>query len=314
LQTLAATIQAAAVEAVAICLLHAYANGAHEIAARDALHRVLGAVPISVSHEVSPEMREYERSSTTCANAYLQPLVGDYLQRLQQRLAESGLRRPMLLILSSGSLTDVATAVRFPIRLLESGPAGGAIFACDIARQLNLDQVLSLDVGGTTAKFCMIDDGQTHQALQFEVARTYRFKKGSGLPVRVPVIDLVEIGAGGGSIVSVDAIGRVTVGPQSAGSEPGPACYGRGGTAATVTDSDLVLGKLDAAGFAGGRMMLDSAAALAAIDRSIGSATGMDGVTASYGRRSSGAPSLPLAGRHRCMPRGLPTSLASTPS
>ena len=221
----------AGIEAVAVAFLHAYADG---------------------GHEVSPQMREYERVSTTCANAYLQPVVSGYLLRLEQSLKAGGLSGPLLMILSSGRLTTVETASRFPIRLLESGPAGGAIFACDIARRLALDRVLSFDVGGTTAKFCLVDEFGVRHSKSFEVARTYRFKKGSGLPVTVPVIDLVEIGAGGGSVARVDAIGRIAVGPDSAGSDPGPACYARGGTQPTVTDCDLALGKLDAAAFAGG--------------------------------------------------------------
>ena len=249
-------IRDAGAEAVAIAFLHAYANGDHEARARDILADELGSVALSTSHEVSPQMREYERVSTTCANAYLQPVVSGYLLRLEASLKAQGLAGPMLLMLSSGGLTTVETASRFPIRLLESGPAGGAIFACDIARRLGLERVLSFDVGGTTAKFCMVDSGEVRHSLDFEVARTYRFKKGSGLPVRVPVVDLVEIGAGGGSIARVDAVGRIAVGPDSAGSEPGPACYLRGGTDGTVTDCDLILGKLDPETFAGGTMRL----------------------------------------------------------
>lgn len=272
----------AGVEAVAVAFLHAYADGSHEARARDLLRQELGLAHLSVSHEVSPQMREYERVSTTCANAYLQPVVSGYLVRLEQALKAGGLGGPLLMILSSGSLTTVDTASRFPIRLLESGPAGGAIFACDIARRLRLDRVLSFDVGGTTAKFCLVDGGSVRHSRSFEVARTYRFKKGSGLPVSVPVIDLVEIGAGGGSIARVDAIDRVAVGPDSAGSEPGPACYARGGTQATVTDCDLVLGKLDAAAFAGGTMPLDAAAARGAIEVTVAGRAGLSVENAAY--------------------------------
>lgn len=265
-------MQAQAVEAAAITFLHAYADGTHERRARAILGDVLGDIPMSMSHEVSPEMREFERTSTTCANAYLQPVVSRYLLRLAAQLQARGLTAPMLMILSSGSLTTVDIAARFPIRLLESGPAGGAIFACDIAARLGLDRVLSFDIGGTTAKFCLIDHGEARHAQAFEIGRTARFKKGSGLPVRVPVIDLVEIGAGGGSIARIDAVGRIAVGPDSAGSEPGPACYGRGGTHATVTDCDLAQGKLDPVRFAGGTMPLDSAAADCAIARALAGA------------------------------------------
>ncbi len=268
-------LRRAEVEAVAVCFLHAYADGAHEARARELLAGALPGVPVSVSHEVSPEMREHPRASTTCANAYLQPVVGPYLLRLERMLAERGYAGRLMLMLSSGGLTTVQTASRFPVRLLESGPAGGAVFAGDLARGLGLDKVLSLDVGGTTAKFCLIDGGEARRSPTFEVARTYRFKKGSGLPIRIPVVDLVEIGAGGGSIAGVDAVGRVAVGPRSAGSEPGPACYGRGGTDATVTDCDLLLGRLDAASFAGGTLPLDRAAAGAALSAAVAAPTGL---------------------------------------
>lgn len=280
-EAVAHTMKAQAVEAVAISFLHAYADGRHEQRARAILHDVLQDVPLSVSHEVSPEMREFERTSTTCANAYLQPVVSRYLTRLEAQLKARGLRAPMLMILSSGSLTAVETAARFPIRLLESGPAGGAIFSCDVATRLGLDRALSFDIGGTTAKFCLIDSGEARHAQAFEVGRTSRFKKGSGLPVRVPVIDLVEIGAGGGSIARIDSVGRVAVGPDSAGSEPGPACYGRGGKDATVTDCDLVQGKLDAARFAGGTMPLDRAAGEAAIKTAL-AGTGLANDTGAF--------------------------------
>jgi N-methylhydantoinase A len=272
---------AASVQSVGITFLHAYANETHECDARRLILDILPDISVSVSHEVSPEMREYERVSTTLANACLQPIMSEYLLRLQEALRQGGLAGPMLMILSSGSLTTVETASRFPIRLLESGPAGGAIFACTIARQLGLKDVLSFDVGGTTAKFCMIDDGEARQALDFEVARTYRFKKGSGIPVRVPVVDLVEIGAGGGSIARLDSVGRVTVGPDSAGSEPGPACYARGGTLPTVTDCDLVVGKLDPQAFAGGTMRLDTVAAGNALGQSF-EAAGYTNENAAY--------------------------------
>lgn len=271
----------AGIEALAIAFLHSYANGAHEVQAKNILEAELG-FPVSTSHEVSPQMREYERVSTTCANAYLQPVVSQYLIRLEHALNEKGLAGPMLMILSSGGLTTVDTASRYPIRLLESGPAGGAIFASDIARRLRLDSVLSFDVGGTTAKFCMVDAGEVHHSHTFEVARTYRFKKGSGLPIRVPVVDLVEIGAGGGSITRVDALGRVVVGPDSAGSEPGPACYAKGGAEPTVTDCDLVLGKLDPDSFAGGSMKLDRDRAVDALNATVAKRTDLSVENAAF--------------------------------
>jgi N-methylhydantoinase A len=227
-------------------------------------------VTVTLSSDVSPEMREYERFSTACANAYLQPLMGSYVTRLERGLAQAGFRCPLLLMTSGGGITTTATAIRFPVRLVESGPAGGAIFAACIASQHGLDQVVSFDMGGTTAKICFIDEGRAQTARAFEVARIYRFAKGSGLPLRIPVIEMVEIGAGGGSIARVDTLGRINVGPQSAGSEPGPASYGRGGSEPTVTDADLVLGRIDPAAFSGGRMKLDDAAASRAIVDQVG--------------------------------------------
>jgi N-methylhydantoinase A len=259
------------VEAVAVGFLHSFTNPDHERWVGDAIARRLPNLPVTLSCEVSPEMREYERFSTASANAYLQPLMGSYLKKLERELAQAGFRCPMLLMTSGGGITTTDTAIRFPVRLVESGPAGGAIFAACIARQHGLDHVVSFDMGGTTAKICFIDKARAQTARAFEVARIYRFVKGSGLPLRIPVIEMVEIGAGGGSIASLDALGRIGVGPQSAGSEPGPVCYGRGGSEPTVTDADVVLGKIDPATFSGGRMALDAAAAKRAIEARIGS-------------------------------------------
>jgi N-methylhydantoinase A len=253
------------IEAVAVGLLHSFTNPAHERRVGEIVAQGLPEVAITLSSEVSPEMREYERFSTACANAYVQPLIGRYLANLETLLRHEGFSCPLFLMLSGGGLTAVETAIRFPVRLVESGPAGGAIFAAEIARQCGLDKVLSYDMGGTTAKICLIDDLKPQTSRAFEVARIYRFKKGSGLPLRIPVIEMVEIGAGGGSIARVDRLKRITVGPDSAGADPGPACYGRGGTAPTVTDADLVLGRIDPTGFSGGRMALDRAAGEAAL-------------------------------------------------
>jgi N-methylhydantoinase A len=253
------------VESLAIAFLHSYANPAHEREAAALIRSVLPDIEMSLSSEVSPEMREYERFSTTVANAYVQPIVAGYLGRLKSKLAELNFNCPLYLMLSSGGLTTIETAMQFPVRLVESGPAGGAIFAAEIARQRGLDKMLAFDMGGTTAKICFIDKGKPHRSQSFEVARVHRFRKGSGLPLRIPVIEMVEIGAGGGSIAGVDSIGRLTVGPRSAGSEPGPACYKRGGEHPTVTDADLLLGRIDASAFAGGQMSLDAAASQTAI-------------------------------------------------
>jgi N-methylhydantoinase A len=231
------------VEAVAVGFLHSFTNPDHERRVGDAIARRLPEVAVTLSSEVSPEMREYERFSTACANAYLQPLIGRYLVKLERELVLAGFHCPLLLMTSGGGITTTETAIRFPVRLVESGPAGGAIFAACIARQHGLDQVVSFDMGGTTAKICLIDKAQPQTARAFEVARVYRFLKGSGLPLRIPVIEMVEIGAGGGSIARVDTLRRIVVGPDSAGSEPGPVCYGRGGKEPTVTDADLGLGE-----------------------------------------------------------------------
>jgi N-methylhydantoinase A len=258
------------IEAVAVGFLHSFTNAEHERRVGEAIARRFPDLAVSLSSDVSPEMREYERFSTACANAYLQPLIGNYLDKLARELERSGFRCPMLLMTSGGGITTTETAIRFPVRLVESGPAGGAIFAACIARQHALDQVVSFDMGGTTAKICFIDHGRPQTSRAFEVARVYRFTKGSGLPLRIPVIDMVEIGAGGGSIAAVDALGRIAVGPQSAGSEPGPVCYGRGGGEPTVTDADLVLGRIDPATFSGGKMRLDAGTAKRAIAERIG--------------------------------------------
>ncbi len=266
---LGAQLVAEGVESIAIGFLHSYVNPAHEERVRDILATRIGGVTMTLSSEVSPEMREYERLSTACANAYVQPMMGRYLVNLEVMLQEQGFKCPLFLMTSGGGLTTVDTAIRFPVRLVESGPAGGAIFAGHIARQCGLDKVLSYDMGGTTAKICLIDDLRPQTSRAFEVARVYRFKKGSGLPLRIPVIEMVEIGAGGGSIARVDPLKRITVGPDSAGADPGPACYGQGGTLPSVTDADLLLGRIDPTGFSGGRMALDRAAAEAAMQAEI---------------------------------------------
>ncbi|CAH2604465.1 N-methylhydantoinase A [Rhodovastum atsumiense] len=271
------------VESIAVGFLHAFVNPAHERRVREILADAMPDVPVSLSCEVSPEMREWERFSTTAANAYVQPLMASYLTRLEQELRGMGLVAPIFLMLSGGGLTTIATACRFPIRLVESGPAGGALFAAHVARQCGLDNVLSFDMGGTTAKVCLIDDGQPQTARTFEVARVGRFRRGSGLPLRIPVIEMVEIGAGGGSLAHVDAMGRIAVGPESAGADPGPASYGRGGSRPAVTDANLVLGRYDPARFAGGRLPLDVAAAEAALTAEVGEKLGLPPALAALG-------------------------------
>ena len=206
---------------------------------------------------MSPELREYERFSTAAANAYVRPLMSRYLERLEAEMRRRAMRCPLYLMTSGGGLTTIEAARLYPVRLIESGPAGGAILSAGIARDTGEEEVLSFDMGGTTAKICFISQGRPEQSRRFEVARIWRNLKGSGLPLRIPVTEMVEIGAGGGSIARTDAMGKIAVGPQSAGSEPGPACYGRGGSEPTVTDADLVLGRIDAAAFAGGSLKLN---------------------------------------------------------
>ncbi|QPM91506.1 hydantoinase/oxoprolinase family protein [Pseudooceanicola algae] len=250
------TIRDGGYESVAIGFLHAYANGAHELQVAAALRAALPDLSISLSSVISPLMREFERFNTVIANAYVQPQVAAYLGRLVERLRAEHIPAPVYMLHSGGGLISVDTAAEQPVRLLESGPAGGAIFAAELARAHGIPRALSFDMGGTTAKICLIEDGRPKTANTFEVARTYRFKKGSGMPVSTPVVEMVEIGAGGGSIASVDAMGRVQVGPASAGSEPGPACYQRGGSDPTVTDANLLMGRLDPQNFAGGAIPL----------------------------------------------------------
>ena len=271
------------IASVAIGLIHAYANPDHERRVAEILAEAFPKLVITLASAVCPEVREYERLSTACANAYIQPLMARYLHSLQARLTEGGYECPFLFMTSGGGLTTLDTAAEFPIRLVESGPAGGAILASYIALECGLDHVLSVDMGGTTAKLCLIDDGRALHSRNFEVDRTYRFKKGSGLPVRIPVIEMVEIGAGGGSIASVDQLRRIQVGPQSAGSEPGPAAYGRGGTDPTVTDADITLGRIDPSRFAGGSIPLEPTRAAAAIADGVGTPLGVGETVAALG-------------------------------
>ena len=275
-RALGARLAAERVGAVAIGFMHAYAWPQHEQRTAELLRAELpGDVTICLSSEVCPEIREYERFSTTCANAYVRPMIQGYLLRLRAELDALGMSCPLLLMMSGGGLTTLEIAARFPVRLVESGPAGGALLSSWIARERALERVLSFDMGGTTAKICLIDGGEPERARSFEVARAYRNVKGSGLPVRVPVIEMVEIGAGGGSIARVDRMERITVGPDSAGADPGPASYGRGGSDATVTDADLVLGRIDPQRFADGTMSLDAAAAEQAMAAHVGAPLGL---------------------------------------
>jgi N-methylhydantoinase A len=270
-------------ESIAIGFIHSYVNDTHEQRAREILAGRLPNLSISISSEVSPQMREFERFNTVCANAFVKPLMASYLGRLVESLKSVGADCPVFMIHSGGGLISIDSAIEFPVRLLESGPAGGAIYAADYAARYGLDRVLSYDMGGTTAKICLIEDRTPRTARTFEVARTYRFKKGSGMPISIPVIEMVEIGAGGGSIGWVDELHQIRVGPESAGSEPGPACYDLGGTNPTITDADLLLGRLDKDNFAGGDMRLSIDKAALTLETNIGKKLEMDAETTAIG-------------------------------
>lgn len=249
------------VTSVAVVFLHSYANPQHERSAVAEIRRHFPGLAVSASCDVCPEVREYERASTTVINAYVQPLAQNYLDRLASQLAAAGIGAPFFMMLSNGGLTHRDEAKRVPVQLLESGPAAGALAAAFFGKGSAADRVLAFDMGGTTAKLSVVDDGDPHIAYRFEAAREKRFAEGSGLPVMISVIELIEIGAGGGSIAGIDGLGLLKVGPRSAGSEPGPAAYARGGTQPTVTDADFILGYLDPDFFAGGTMRIDMQAA-----------------------------------------------------
>jgi len=282
-RTAIGALLAEGVEAIAVSLLHSYRNPAHERAVVDLIHSIAPGMPVSCSSEVVPEIREYERTSTTVANVYVMPLMARYLADLERKLQEQGVRGTFYIMLSSGGIATPETAKRVPVRLVESGPAAGALAAARMARDAGEPRMLSFDMGGTTAKACVIDRGEPLVAREFEVARADRFKKGSGLPIRVPVIELIEIGAGGGSIARIDSLGLLKVGPESAGADPGPACYALGGREPTVTDADLVLGYLDPDFFLGGRMRLDVEAARRAIEERVARPLGLSVTDGAWG-------------------------------
>lgn len=292
------------IESVAICFLHAYANGAHERRARDVVAASLPGAFVSISSEVCPEIREYERTSTTVANAYVQPQMAGYLARLKSELDDLRFDGAIFLVTSNGGLTSLETARRFPVRLIESGPAGGAIFAADVAVRAGEPRVLAFDMGGTTAKICLIQDATPDRDRVYEVDRAARFQKNSGLPLRIPVIDLVEIGAGGGSVAGLDVLGSVVVGPRSAGSDPGPACYGLGGTAPTVTDANCVLGLIDPREFAGGTVRLDEGAARSVLSEHLGAPLGFSADMAAYAVHEVVSENMAAAARVHAIEKG----------
>jgi N-methylhydantoinase A/oxoprolinase/acetone carboxylase beta subunit len=276
-------LRAAEVGAVAICFLHAYRNPANERYAGELLRRALPGVTVTMSHEVVAEIREYERASTTVLNAYVQPLARRYLGRLREGVTGEGATRATVHVMtSSGNLATTEEAERVPVRLIESGPAGGCLAAVFHSRYLRVPDLVAFDMGGTTAKACLIHRGRPFMTNELEVGRVHLGKKGSGRPLRIPAMDLVEIGAGGGSIAAVDALGLLRVGPQSAGADPGPACYGHGGKEPTVTDADLLLGYLAPDRFLGGSMRLDLEAARRAVQL-VADPLGVDVITAASG-------------------------------
>jgi len=303
-ERLATELREAGVAAIAISFLHSYANPDHEQEARAAVLRVAPATRVAISSEVAPEIREYERTTTTVANVYVQRQTQDYLRRLGSRLDRMRVRGSLRLMLSNGAIATPEIAARFPVRLLESGPAGGTLAAAHVGALGGISDLLSFDLGGTTAKFAVIAEGSPVLASEFEVDRRYRFKKGSGMPIRTQVIEMIEIGAGGGSIARVDSLGLLRVGPESAGAEPGPVAYGRGGTLPTVTDADLVLGYLDPSYFLGGRMALDVGRARLAIEEVVARPLGLDVQEAAWGIHQSVNEGMAAAARVHMLERG----------
>lgn len=276
-------LESLGVQAIAVGLLHSYANPAHEKAIREILIQEGCTAEISLSSEVCPEVREYERIMTTACNAYVKPIMARYLRALEEALTNNEFKCPLFLMTSGGGMTTLEAAIRYPIRLVESGPSGGAMLASKIAAELGEDRVVSFDMGGTTAKICLIEDYQPQTARNFEIARAARFQKGSGMPVRIPVVEMIEIGAGGGSIAHVDGMRRLGIGPESAGSVPGAACYSKGGNRATVTDANLLLGRLDPEAFAEGKMRLDVRAAETAVNADVGAPLSIPVLDAAFG-------------------------------
>jgi len=301
---IARALKDARVDAVAVCLLHSFRNPEHERKLAAALHEARPTLAISLSSDVMPDLREYERASTAVANAYLQPIMRSYLDRLAEGLRAAGIGADLMLIGSDAGTIGREAALRYPVRLVESGPAGGALAASFLGRRAGEQDIIAFDVGGTTAKVCVIDGGVPERADEFEVARVHRFAKGSGLPLKVPVIEMIEIGAGGGSIARVDELGLLRVGPDSAAANPGPACYGLGGELPTVTDADLVLGYLDADFFLGGAMRLDREGAAAAIKRHVADPLRLSATRAAWGIHAVVNDNMARAARVHCLERG----------
>ncbi len=271
------------VESIAVCLLNSFENPAHEMTLLEIIQEEAPDISVSVSYKVLPQIREYERTSTTATNAYVKPLTGRYLSKLEGRLQSMGVDGKLFIMLSSGGITSVDTAAEFPVRIIESGPTAAVISGQYYGKMFNLPEMFCFDMGGTTAKSCLIQGGVAGVVPTFEVGRVQRFMKGSGLTIQVPVVDLMEIGAGGGSIAKVSRLGTLQVGPESAGADPGPVCYARGGTGPCVTDSDLLLGYLDADYFLGGEMKLDKEGAKRAVEEQIAGPLGVSFIQAVWG-------------------------------
>jgi N-methylhydantoinase A len=305
LDDIAATFQAIDVESVGVCLLHAYRNSAHELAIKNRLAEIAPDLSVSLSSIVSAEMGEYERSSTTVADAYVHPIFKRYVERLVDGLAGMAIGCDLLLVLSDGRTVRHDTATKFPIRLVQSGPAAGAQAAVLYGGVASEHNLLCFDMGGTTAKACLIENGEPQRSASFEVARVFRFAEGSGLPLQIPAIDMIEIGAGGGSIARIDQLGLIQVGPDSASSDPGPVCYGKGGTEPTVTDADLILGYLDADSFLGGAMHLDKAAAVEAICTKLADPLGISVEEAAWGIHETVTGNMAQAAAIHAIEKGL---------
>lgn len=303
-ERIAQELQRQDIQAAAVCLLHGFRNPQHEREVAEVLRARLPHLALSLSSEVMPDIREYERASTTVANAYVQPTIRKYLGRLSSALEGKGVRGTLHIMGSDGGTLSMDAATRFPVRIVESGPAGGATASAHFGELAGCQDVIGFDMGGTTAKFCVIESARPARALAFEVGRVYRFAKGSGLPIKAPTVEMIEIGAGGGSIAHVEDIGSLKVGPESAGAAPGPVCYGQGGTEPTVTDADLVLGYLDPANFLGGRLKLDRARAEQAIATRIAKPLGLSTLRAAWGIHEIVNDNMARAAKVHCMERG----------
>jgi N-methylhydantoinase A len=271
------------IESIAVCLLNSFENPAHEQTILEIIEKEAPGISTSISYHVLPQIKEYERTSTTVTNAYVKPLTGRYLSKLADRLSSIGFKGKLFIMLSSGGVTSVETAAEFPVRIIESGPTAAVIAGQYYGKHFNIPEMFCFDMGGTTAKSCLIQKGVAGVVPTFEVGRVQRFMKGSGLTIQVPVVDLMEIGAGGGSIAKISKLGTLQVGPESSGAAPGPICYGRGGTGPCVTDADLLLGYLDENYFLGGEMKLDKEGAKRGVEEMIAKPLGVSFIQAVWG-------------------------------